>query len=49
MVKKKVKALSIMGSGDAWGSDMSRLPHFLDSRLTDGSEVSHMHWLPLPP
>jgi hypothetical protein len=30
---------SSTGRGGPWGCEISRLPHFLDSRLTDGSEV----------
>jgi hypothetical protein len=30
--------VSVTGRGGPWGSETSRTPHFLDSRLTDGSE-----------
>jgi hypothetical protein len=36
----KSKAIPVMGHEDSWGCDTSRLPRFLDSRLTDGSDVS---------
>jgi hypothetical protein len=32
---KKVK----LGFGDPYGFETSRIPHFLDNRLTDGGEV----------
>jgi hypothetical protein len=38
-IKKKGKIISVAGSGGPQGCHMSRIPHFLDSRLTDGSEV----------
>jgi hypothetical protein len=36
---KKIKAIPVTGRGGPWGSETSRLPHFLDNRLTDGGEV----------
>jgi hypothetical protein len=36
---KKGKAVHVTGQGDPWGCETSRLPHFLDNRLTDGGEV----------
>jgi hypothetical protein len=40
MVKvKKGKANSVTGRGGPYGCETSRLPHFLDNRLTDGSKV----------
>jgi hypothetical protein len=33
------KATRITGRGCSWGCETSRLPHFLDNRLTDGGEV----------
>jgi hypothetical protein len=42
--------MPVKGCGGSEGCEMSRLPHFLDSRLTDGGEVvSRMHWLPFTP
>jgi hypothetical protein len=38
-VKKEVKAVSVAGRGGLWGCEMLRIPHCLDNRLTDGSEV----------
>jgi hypothetical protein len=35
----KVKAIPVTGCGGPKGCETSRLPHFLDSRLTDGGEV----------
>jgi hypothetical protein len=41
---KKVTAISVTGCGGTYGCETSRLPHFLDNRLTDGGEiVSLMH------
>jgi hypothetical protein len=37
--KGKGKAISVTGRGGPWGFETSRLPHFLDNRLTDSSEV----------
>jgi hypothetical protein len=34
------KALSLTGHGGANSSETSRLPYFLDNRLTDGGELS---------
>jgi hypothetical protein len=36
---KKGKAIPVTGCGGPEGCEMSRLPHFLDNQLTDGSEV----------
>jgi hypothetical protein len=36
---KKGKAIPVTGRGGPQGCETSRLPHFLDNRLTDGSEV----------
>jgi hypothetical protein len=38
-LKGKGNAIPITGREGAYGCETSRLPHFLDSRLTDGSEV----------
>jgi hypothetical protein len=43
---KKIKAIPLTGSGDPYGCETSRLPHFLDNRLTDGGKVAGLH---LPP
>jgi hypothetical protein len=37
--KKKGKAIPVTGHEGPWGCETSRLPHFLDNRLTDGGEV----------
>jgi hypothetical protein len=39
MCKKEIKAIHVRGRGGPEGCEMSRLPHFLDNRLTDGGEV----------
>jgi hypothetical protein len=36
----KDKDIPITGRGDPWGCETSRIPYFLDDRLTDGYEVS---------
>jgi hypothetical protein len=35
----KSKTLRVTGCGGPWGSEMLRIPHYLENRLTDGSEV----------
>jgi hypothetical protein len=49
--KKKVgKAIPVTGGGGPYGCETSRIPHFLDNRLTDGGEVvSLMHRPPFIP
>jgi hypothetical protein len=37
---KKCKAIPVTGHGGSWGCETSRLPHFVDSQVTDGGEVS---------
>jgi hypothetical protein len=37
---EKSKAIPVTGRGGSQGCETSRLPHFLDNRLTDGGEVS---------
>jgi hypothetical protein len=32
------KAIPVTGHEGPWGCETSRLPHFLDNRLTDGGE-----------
>jgi hypothetical protein len=39
LVKKKSKTIPVTGLGDPLVCETSRLPHFLDNRLTDGGEV----------
>jgi hypothetical protein len=41
-LKKKVEAIPVMVCGGPWGCEMSRLLHFLDSRLTDGDNVDSL-------
>jgi hypothetical protein len=36
---KQNKAIPVTGCGGLKGCETSRLPHFLDTRLTDGGEV----------
>jgi hypothetical protein len=45
----KGKALPITGRGGPNGFDTSRLPHFLDNRLTDGGEAALRAGRHLPP
>jgi hypothetical protein len=42
----KGKAIPVTGRGGLYGSEISRLPHFLDNRLTDGGEVVSLTLLP---
>jgi hypothetical protein len=44
---KKGKAMPITGHGGPYGCETLRLPHFLDSQLTDG-EVSLTCWPAAP-
>jgi hypothetical protein len=39
MMLVKGKAIPIIGRGGQQGCETSRLPHFLDNWLTDGSDV----------
>jgi hypothetical protein len=43
-VKKRSKAIPVTGRGGLYGCEMLRIPHCLDSRLTDGGKaVSPTH------
>jgi hypothetical protein len=44
---KKCKASTVTGYGGLQGSEMSRVPHFLDNRLADGGEVVNLTRRPL--
>jgi hypothetical protein len=49
-ILKKGKAIPVTGLEGPQGCETSRLPHFLDDRLTDGGEVvSLMRRLPSTP
>jgi hypothetical protein len=37
--KHKYKVIPVRGRGGPYACETSRLPHFLDNRLTDGGEV----------
>jgi hypothetical protein len=39
---KKAKAIPVTGRKGPWGCETSRLPHFLENRLTDGGEVDSL-------
>jgi hypothetical protein len=46
----KEKAIPVRGYVGPQNSELSRLPHFLDNHLADGSEVVSLnHWLPFTP
>jgi hypothetical protein len=50
LVDTWIKAIPVTGCEGPWGCERSRLPRFLDNRLTDGGEfVSLMHQLPFTP
>jgi hypothetical protein len=38
----KIKAISVTGRGSPQNCETSRLPYFLDNRLTDGGEVASL-------
>jgi hypothetical protein len=40
LTDEKDKVIPVTGCGGPYGCEILRLPHFLDSRLTDGSELS---------
>jgi hypothetical protein len=40
--QKKVNAISVTGHGSPYGYETSRVPHFLDNRLTDGGEFDSL-------
>jgi hypothetical protein len=40
--KKKGKAIAVTGRGGPLGCETSRLPHFVDSLLTDGREIASL-------
>jgi hypothetical protein len=39
-MRHKGKAIPVIGRGDPYGCERSRLPHFLDNQPTDGGEVA---------
>jgi hypothetical protein len=45
----KSKGIPVTGREDPQGCEMLRLPHFLDSQLTDGGEVSLTRQPPFTP
>jgi hypothetical protein len=48
--KGKVKAIPVTGRDGPYGCETSRLPYFLENRLTDGGEVvSLTHRPPFTP
>jgi hypothetical protein len=49
LYRSKRKAIPVTGRGGPHGCEMSRLPHFLDNRLTDGGEVSLTRRPPFTP
>jgi hypothetical protein len=48
-IGKKDKAIPVSGRGGPQGCETSRLPYFVDSRLTDGGEVSLTRRPPFTP
>jgi hypothetical protein len=44
-----LEAIPVTGRGGPWGCETSRLPHFLDNRLTGGGEDVNLTRRPLPP
>jgi hypothetical protein len=48
--KKKCTAIPVTDRGGQYGCETSRLPHFLDNRLTDGGKVViRKRWPPFSP
>jgi hypothetical protein len=47
LAESKGDAISVTGRGGAYACETSRLPHFLDSQLTDGGEVVSLTRQPL--
>jgi hypothetical protein len=41
-MRVKRKAILVIGRGGPYGCETSRLPHLLDNRFTDGSEVDSL-------
>jgi hypothetical protein len=39
MAVRLSKAIPVAGRGGPYGCEKSRLPHYLDNRLSDGGEV----------
>jgi hypothetical protein len=39
VLQEKGKAIPVTGHGVPYGCETSRIPHFLDNRLTDGNDV----------
>jgi hypothetical protein len=39
LIKTRQKAILVADRGGPWDCEKSRLPHFLDNRLTGGGEV----------
>jgi hypothetical protein len=48
-INNKDKAMHVTGRGGPLGCEAARLPHFLDSQLINGGEVSITRRPPLPP
>jgi hypothetical protein len=46
---KKGNAIPVTGRGDPWGCETSRIPHFLENRLTDGGAVVSLTLRPSSP
>jgi hypothetical protein len=45
-----IKVIPLSVGGGPYGCETLRLPHFLDSRPTDGREVVNLtYWLPFTP
>jgi hypothetical protein len=46
LLHKEGKTIPVTGRGGPWGCKTLKLPHFLDSRLTDGGKVVSLTRLP---
>jgi hypothetical protein len=46
LIGKKGKVIAVTGHEGPWGCEMLRLPHFLDTQLTDSNEIISLTFQP---